>query len=123
AFDTDLQEAAGIARLLRDGHRPGRPWSHMAVLARTNAQLPMIEAALGVAGIPHRSTGASFVDHAEVRSALEGWRRSPVAVPFLARLQDLAALALQTAADEERTAVPPHLLPLAPESPPPPPGA
>ncbi len=38
-FDDDDEEAAAVARWLRVMHRPGRPWSHLAVLARTNARL------------------------------------------------------------------------------------
>ncbi len=56
-FDDDDDEAAAVARWLRHAHRPGRPWSHLAVLARTNARLDPIARALERAGIPYRMGG------------------------------------------------------------------
>lgn len=50
----DHDEAAAIARALRDAKGPETAWSSMAVLARTNAQAAKLAAALGRAGIPHR---------------------------------------------------------------------
>lgn len=52
ADDTD--EAAAIARALRDAKGPEKAWSSMAVLARTNAQATKISAALRRAEIPYR---------------------------------------------------------------------
>ncbi|MCY3632154.1 MAG: ATP-dependent helicase [bacterium] len=52
ADDTD--EAAAIARALRDAKGPETAWSSMAVLARTNAQAAKLTAALRRAAIPHR---------------------------------------------------------------------
>ena len=48
-------EAVAIARSVRGRHKPGAPWRHQAVLARTNAQLPAVRTALERAGIPVRS--------------------------------------------------------------------
>ena len=45
-------EAAGIARQLREAANDGIAWSKMAVLARTNAQLEVIDVSLNQAGIP-----------------------------------------------------------------------
>ena len=56
-FDDDDAEAAAVARWLRRAHRPGRPWSQLAVLARTNARLEPVARALARAGIPHRVAG------------------------------------------------------------------
>jgi len=42
-FDTDVAEAQGVARTLRRAHRPGVSWSQTAVLARTNAQLLVLQ--------------------------------------------------------------------------------
>jgi DNA helicase-2/ATP-dependent DNA helicase PcrA len=54
-YDDDGAEAEAVARWLRRMHRPGRPWSHLAVLARTNARLAPMASALGRAGIPFRT--------------------------------------------------------------------
>ena len=50
----DFDEAATIARALRDAKGPETAWSSMAVLARTNAQTAKLAAALRHAVIPHR---------------------------------------------------------------------
>jgi DNA helicase-2/ATP-dependent DNA helicase PcrA len=50
--DTDRAEAQWVARQAWLAHRPGRRWSHIAVLARTNAQLRTIAEALGEQRIP-----------------------------------------------------------------------
>jgi DNA helicase-2/ATP-dependent DNA helicase PcrA len=71
--DDDEAEALAVARWLRAAHRPGRPWSHLAVLARTNARLEPIAAALTSAGIPHRAAPAAH----ELRRALDALRRLP----------------------------------------------
>ena len=52
ADDTD--EAAAIARALRDAKGPETAWSSMAVLARTNAQTAKLTAALRKGEIPYR---------------------------------------------------------------------
>jgi DNA helicase-2/ATP-dependent DNA helicase PcrA len=71
SFDTEVDEARGIARAIRDHHRPGSAWSELAVLTRTNAQLVAFERALGAAGIPVRVRGGgAFLQRPEVKSAL-----------------------------------------------------
>ena len=50
----DSDEAATIARALRDTKGPETAWSSMAVLARTNAQAAKLAAALRHAEIPYR---------------------------------------------------------------------
>jgi DNA helicase II / ATP-dependent DNA helicase PcrA len=57
AYDTAAEEAAGVARAIRDRHYPASAWSSLAVLARTNAQLALIADALAASGIPHRIRG------------------------------------------------------------------
>ncbi len=57
SYESDHDELDGIARRLLDARRSGRAWQDMAVLARTNAQLGDLAAALGSAGIPHRVAG------------------------------------------------------------------
>jgi len=46
SFDDETTEAQGIARWLLDQRRPGAPLASMAVLVRTNAQIPLVRAAL-----------------------------------------------------------------------------
>ncbi len=75
-FDDDDAEAVALARWLRQAHRPGRPWSHLAVLARTNARLDPIARALTRAGIPYR-TGGGAKESADGRRALAELRRTP----------------------------------------------
>src|SRR5690606_1818463 len=66
-YRSEVDEANGIARAIRDHHRPGRPWSAQAVLVRTNAQAAVIETALRRASIPYRLRGARrFLDDPEV---------------------------------------------------------
>ncbi len=71
SFDTEVDEARGVARAIRDRHRPGTAWSDLAVLTRTNAQLVAFERALGEAGVPVRVRGGgAFLQRPEVKSAL-----------------------------------------------------
>ena len=92
-FDTDEHEAKGVARALRRARRPGLAWSHLAVLARTNAQLVLVEQHLRAAGVPCRLSGGSLLQRPEVKAALADLRRAPAAMPFASRLTDLAAAA------------------------------
>jgi DNA helicase-2/ATP-dependent DNA helicase PcrA len=92
-------EAIAVARGVRDRHRPGQPWSDLAVLARTNAQLVVVEAALKTAGIPFRVRGgAAFLDRAEIVDAISALKRRPG--PFAERISWLADSVRE---DEERT--------------------
>ena len=88
-FDDDAQEAGAVARWLRVMHRPGRPWSHLAVLARTNARLGPVAAALHKAGIPFR-VGAGPRAGAELRSAVDALRAMPSGRPLRSALADLS---------------------------------
>ncbi len=68
------EEAVAIARAVRGCHRPGAPWRHQVVLARTNAQLPTIRAALENAGIPTRSRGeGAILRRPEIIDLLDDW--------------------------------------------------
>jgi DNA helicase-2/ATP-dependent DNA helicase PcrA len=97
SYPNDLDEARAVARALLDAHHPGRAWSDMAVLYRTNAQSAPLEAALRAAGVPYRVRGAArFLDRPEVVAALGELRRSAAAAPgvgLAAHLSDLAAWA------------------------------
>ena len=78
AYANEQDEARAVARGLRDRRRPGSSWSDLAVLARTNAQLVVIEEALRTAGVPYRVRGgAPFLDRSEVAEALASLRRRP----------------------------------------------
>ena len=89
-YRSDSDEARGIARAVRDLHRPGRPWAAQAVLVRTNAQSTLIEAAFRRAGIPHRVRGASrLLDDRDVVDLLKRFDR--MTEPLSVTLADLDA--------------------------------
>jgi len=69
-FPTDEAELAALVQRVRALARDGTPHGGMAVLVRTNAQLPAIEAALGTAGIPFHVRGERFFSRPEVRRAI-----------------------------------------------------
>jgi len=76
ACDLD-DEAATIALAVRRRHKPGAPWRHQAVLARTNAQLPALRNALEAAGIPTRSRGeGALLRRPEIIDLLDRWPKS-----------------------------------------------
>lgn len=56
-YNTDQEEAAGVAGWLRAQHEPSVRWRQMAVLARTNAQLDAVAEALERAEIPYERRG------------------------------------------------------------------
>lgn len=69
-FASDEAELAGITDAIRALARAGSPHGAMAILVRTNAQLPAIESALGAAGIPFHVRGERFFARPEVRRAM-----------------------------------------------------
>jgi DNA helicase II / ATP-dependent DNA helicase PcrA len=93
AYETDEAEAAGVARLLRRAHVPGRQWSSSAVLYRTNAQSALMEEALHKEGVPFRVRGGGrFLDRPLVQVALDTLRRrtrEQPGVPFAGHLEAL----------------------------------
>ncbi|HYF47143.1 MAG TPA: 3'-5' exonuclease, partial [Acidimicrobiales bacterium] len=99
-YGSDLDEARGVARAVRDAHAPGRGWSRQAVLVRTNAQAAVIADALGRAGVPHRVRGGpALVDRPEIKAALR--RMGTGATPFQTALADLEAEAEGSGAVED----------------------
>ncbi len=94
AYPTDDDEAEGVARTLRRDHAPGRRWSSVAVLYRTNAQSALFEEALRREGVPFRVRGgAQFLDRPEVKVALDTLRERTSerpGVPFAGHLEALA---------------------------------
>ncbi len=93
SWSNDCEEAAEIARGLR--RRAGTtPWSHMAVLTRTHAQLLLFEEALRAARVPYRLRGdGAFLDQPEIRSALSELRRRPADTLLASVLPDLREMA------------------------------
>jgi len=72
-YETDADEARGVVAALPRARGPGSPWSSLAVLARTNAQLMLFEHELEAVGIPFRSGGGrAFLARPAVRRALDG---------------------------------------------------
>jgi DNA helicase-2/ATP-dependent DNA helicase PcrA len=96
SYPTDVVEAAAAARRLRDRRGPTMGWRHLAVLARTNAQLTLIEEALRAANVPCRVRGGGrLLEQPEVRA----WLRDPrhrAGSPLAPRLADLEAVVGET---------------------------
>jgi DNA helicase-2/ATP-dependent DNA helicase PcrA len=88
---SDRDEAAAIARAVRDRRGPRRRWSAQAVLVRTHAQIGLVAEALRAAGIPHRVRGDGLLERRVVRDALDLLRRAPG--PLAACLPDVEAMA------------------------------
>jgi DNA helicase-2/ATP-dependent DNA helicase PcrA len=89
-FDDDFAEATAVVRWLRLMHRPGRGWSHLAVLARTNARLEPVIAALRSAGIPFR-TGSGDRDRGDLHETLTLLRREAPGRSLRSALADVWA--------------------------------
>ncbi|MHB1776555.1 MAG: ATP-dependent helicase [Acidimicrobiales bacterium] len=70
--EDDLEEAAWVAHQAWLAHRPGRRWSQLAVLARTNAQLEVLADAFAAARIPVRRAGAEQAPGSDVSVAAPG---------------------------------------------------
>ncbi|WP_420626054.1 ATP-dependent helicase [Candidatus Poriferisodalis sp.] len=94
AFDDPAAEASGIARWINDRHAGRVRWDSFGVLARTNAQLEDVAAALDARGIPSRLSGqrSSFLQLPAVRQLLERLRSADA--HFSTVVEDLRADAL-----------------------------
>ncbi|MDQ2724582.1 MAG: HRDC domain-containing protein, partial [Actinomycetota bacterium] len=67
-----------VARAVVVARRDGVPWSQMGVLARTNAQVRVLAAALDAAGVPYRAPGsADLLTHPVTVAALDALRSQP----------------------------------------------
>jgi DNA helicase-2/ATP-dependent DNA helicase PcrA len=73
AHDSDAEEAAWVAARAKQSRLPGRRWSSIAVLARTNAQLATVQAALEAANVPCQVAGADLGPASDLRAG--SWRR------------------------------------------------
>ncbi len=81
AFDTDDEEADRVVQWLRSNRQPGSPWRAMAVLARTNAQLETVAAALTRADVPYEKLGADHSPASDLVTdpdAKSRWQRDDV---------------------------------------------
>ena len=90
-FASEEAELGGITSAIRALAQAGTPHGSMAVLVRTNAQLPAIESALGGAGIPFHVRGERFFSRPEVRRAMRiaaalGRVENDGALPLVGRL-------------------------------------
>jgi DNA helicase-2/ATP-dependent DNA helicase PcrA len=92
-YDTERDEAVGVARAIRAARGPDLPWSAFAVLYRINAQSAAFEAALAAEGIPYRVRGEGrFLERPAVRAVLDRLRAADKAapgVPLASHLTDL----------------------------------
>lgn len=71
---SEEDEGAVLARRVRSLRRPGAPWRHQAVLARTNAQLSPLRRALEGQGIPVAArAGADPLEHPAARGLVSSW--------------------------------------------------
>ncbi len=113
AFDDAEAEAAGIARWVADRHIGGVRWDSFGVLARTNAQLTDIAAALDARAIPCRLGGrrSPFLQLPAVVQLLEGFRTAGERFPTA--VEDARADALDAAPGERLEPVLARVLDLA----------
>jgi DNA helicase-2/ATP-dependent DNA helicase PcrA len=100
ACDTERDEADAVARAVRLARAPGTPWSDIAVLVRTNAQLRLLETAFRARAIPHASPGNAWLRTTEARAALRALVDTPPAVPFRSAVKDLTTEPLAELAAE-----------------------
>ncbi len=66
--DTDAAEAAWAATQAKMARTPGRRWSSVAVLARTNAQLAKVQAAMDAANVPSMVAGSDLGPASDLRA-------------------------------------------------------
>jgi DNA helicase-2/ATP-dependent DNA helicase PcrA len=105
AYASDTDEARGLARTVRGARKPGRNWSSIAILVRTNAQAIPICEALAAGGVPYRVRGdGAFLQQPEIRDALATLRRLPKATPVRSAVDDLEQLVADGAGTDERRA-------------------
>jgi DNA helicase-2/ATP-dependent DNA helicase PcrA len=75
AHVSDADEAAWAAARAKQSRAPGRRWSSIAVLARTNAQLALVQAAMEAAKVPCHVAGSDLGPASDLRGAGAPWRR------------------------------------------------
>jgi DNA helicase-2/ATP-dependent DNA helicase PcrA len=72
---SDADEAAWTAARAKQSRLPGRRWSSIAILARTNAQLAAVQAAMEAANVPCQIAGSDLGPASDLREG--GWKRRP----------------------------------------------
>ncbi|MDQ6782117.1 MAG: ATP-dependent DNA helicase UvrD2 [Actinomycetota bacterium] len=101
-YASDDDEARGVAAAVGAERADGVPWSQMGVLARTNAQVRALAAALDAAGVPHRVPGsADLLTHPVTVRALDALHRQP-ARPARMATADLVEAASVAGRDTDR---------------------
>lgn len=91
SYVNDVKEATGIARLLRCAWASGYPWSAMAVLFRTNAQLLLVQQTLKEAGIAcNCGNSATFIRKPEVLDILRECKKLNSGSEFTTWLDDVS---------------------------------
>ncbi|HLI43756.1 MAG TPA: ATP-dependent helicase [Acidimicrobiales bacterium] len=99
AFESDSAEAAGVADAVRRAHRPGRLWAQIAVLARTNAQLPLLRSALERALVPCQVVGdGGFLRRPHLAPALSALEKAATGSALSALAEDLRVAAAELGA-------------------------
>jgi DNA helicase-2/ATP-dependent DNA helicase PcrA len=68
---TNEDEAVWVAERVKMARTPGRRWSSIAVLTRTNAQLAVVQAALDKARVPNLIAGADLGPASDLRGDTE----------------------------------------------------
>ncbi|MGH9124567.1 MAG: ATP-dependent helicase [Acidimicrobiales bacterium] len=90
SFPDEVAEARGVAAEARQRRASGLGWTQMAILVRTNAQIPAFESACRAAQIPYRVAGArGLLDDPDVQTVLADLRRRRTE-PFAMVAADLA---------------------------------
>ncbi len=72
SHESDLAEAAWAASRAKAARGPGRRWASIAVLARTNAQLAVIQSVMEAAGVPSAVAGADLGPASDLRTQRQG---------------------------------------------------
>lgn len=111
AYDSDEDEAIGVAAAIRRRHEPGASWRRFAVLARTNSQLEAFERAFDEAAIPHRGSRPLRPDTgSELNEAMRDLDRTGGTDAFMRWFNDFNApdrlpLDLDRTAESRRAAI------------------
>jgi DNA helicase II / ATP-dependent DNA helicase PcrA len=75
--DDDEAEAAWAAMRAKMSRVPGRRWSSIAVLTRTNAQLAKVQAAMDTAQVPSMIAGSDLGPASDLRDRTDRWPAAP----------------------------------------------
>ncbi len=104
SHETDEDEAAWAAMQAKMSRTPGRRWSSIAVLTRTNAQLAKVQAAMDAARVPSRIAGSDLGPGSDLQADDDGDGRRRGWAPRFAESDvdvDLAVAAAEDAVTED----------------------